>query len=593
MGILARFWRLLTLRERLGAALLLLAMLLGALLETAGIGMVLPFLALLAAPDKAMTGPIVSRLAGWIDVSSPQTAVKAVALLLFALLLVKNVYLIALTWAQFHFLHGRQVRMASSLLRSYLSQPYEFFLDQNSSLLVRRLNLDIFHAFTMAIVPLSSVVVEGLVAMCILFLLLVSAPGATLVTVAVFGVFGAAFYILTDRVLGRLGRRSREAGDLMIQASTEALRGIKEAKVLGREDYFATGFDGRANDYSTAVGAAHALANTPRMIIETLTVAAILVVAVLATDSGVGGVLATLGLFGLAAVRLMPCANRIVYAISTARTGMVYFDSIYHDLCRPRPARMRHATEVASLSPFREILLSEISYAYPGSRRPSLCCVTIRIGRGQRIGLVGHSGAGKTTLADVLLGLLQPSSGEIRVDGVVVPTLASRHLSVGYVPQSVYLLDDTVRRNVAFGILDDDISENRVWESLRMARLEELVSSLPGRLESRVGENGIRLSGGQRQRLGIARALYGQPSLLVLDEATSALDGLTEHEIRASIDSLSVDQTVIVIAHRISTVKTCDLLVFLKEGRLVGANGFETLMRESGEFRSFAAAGAN
>jgi ABC-type multidrug transport system fused ATPase/permease subunit len=591
--MLARFWQLLTLRERLGAALLLLAMLLGALLETVGIGMVLPFLALLAAPETAIAGPILSRLAGWIDVSSPQAAVTAVAFLLFALLLVKNAYLIALTWAQFHFLHGRQVRMASSLLRSYLAQPYEFFLDRNSSLLVRRLNLDIFHAFTMVVVPLSSIVVEGLVAICILLLLLVSAPGATLVTLSVFGVIGVALYIVTGRILGRLGRRSREAGDLMIQSSTQALRGIKEAKILGREDYFARVFAGRANEYSKAVGTAHALANTPRMIIETLTVAAILIVALLPTDSALGGALPTLGLFALAAVRLMPCANRIVYATSTARTGAAHFDSIYDDLSRPRPVRPRHATDSASLSPFREISLSEITYAYPGADRLSLNSVTIRIRRGQRIALVGHSGAGKTTLADILLGLLHPTSGEIRVDGVVVPTLASRHLSMGYVPQSVYLLDDTVRRNVAFGIPDNDISEDTVWESLRAARLEEFVSSLPGRLESRVGENGVRFSGGQRQRLGIARALYGQPSLLVLDEATSALDGLTENEIRASVDSLSGDQTVIVIAHRISTVKTCDLLFFLKDGRLVAADGFETLMRESGEFRSFAAAGAN
>jgi ATP-binding cassette subfamily C protein len=591
--MLARFWRLLTIRERVGAALLLLAMLLGALLETAGIGMVLPFLAVLAAPNMAMASPILSILGGWIDMSSPQAAVKAVAFLLFALLLVKNAYLIALTWAQFHFLHGRQVRMASSLLRSYLSQPYEFFVDRNSSLLVRRLNLDIFHAFTMVVVPLSSVVVEGLVAICILLLLLVSAPGVTLVTLSVFCVIGGAFYIATDRVLGGLGSRGREAGDRMIQSSTEALRGIKEAKVLGREDYFARVFDDRAKEYSTAVGAAHALANTPRMIIETFTVAAILVIAVFPTKLGVGEALPTLGLFGLAAIRLMPCANRIVYAMSTARSGTAYFDSIYDDLSRPRPVRARHATDPRSLSPFREILLSEISYTYPGSSRPSLNYVTIRIRRGQRIALVGHSGAGKTTLADVLLGLLQPSHGEIRVDGVVVPTLASRHLSVGYVPQSVYLLDDTVSRNVAFGIPDNDISDDRVWESLRAARLEDFVSSLPGRLESKIGENGVRFSGGQRQRLGIARALYGQPSLLVLDEATSALDGLTENEVRESVESLSADQTVIVIAHRISTIKTCDLLFFLKEGRIVAANGFETLMRESGEFRSFAAAGAN
>jgi ATP-binding cassette subfamily C protein len=379
----------------------------------------------------------------------------------------------------------------------------------------------------------------------------------------------------------------------MIQSSTQALQGIKEAKVLGRESYFARVFEGRANEYSTAVGAAHALSNTPRMIIETLTVAVILVVALLSTDAGVGGALPTLGLFGLAAVRLMPCANRIVYAISTARAGVAHFDSIYDDLSRPRPARACHATNSASPAQFREILLSEISYAYPGSSRPSLNCVTVRIRRGQRIALVGHSGAGKTTLADVLLGLLQPTSGEIRVDGVVVPTLASQRLSVGYVPQSVYLLDDTVRRNVAFGISDNEISEARVWESLRAARLEEFVSSLPGRLESKVGENGVRFSGGQRQRLGIARALYGQPSLLVLDEATSALDGLTENEIKASIHSLSVNQTLIVIAHRISTIQTCDLLFFLNQGRLVAADDFETLMRESGDFRSFAAAGTN
>src|SRR5262249_33772701 len=357
-------------------------------------------------------------------------------------------YLSALTWAQFHFLHGRQVRMASSLLRSYLSQPYEFFLDRNSSLLVRRLNLDIFHAFTIAIVPLSGILVEGLVAICILGLLLASSPGATLMTVSVFGVMGGAFYVSTGRILGRLGRRSQEAGDLMIQSATQALGGVKEAKILRREQYFAGIFDARADEYSSAAGAANALASMPRMIIETLTVAAILVVAVLPTDSGIGGALPTLGLFGLAAVRLMPCANRILYALSTSRTGVAYFDSIYADLSRPRPIRAACPTESASLSSFREILLSEISYTYPGSSRPSLKCVTIRIRRGQRIALVGHSGAGKTTLADVLLGLLQPSSGEIRIDGITVPTLASRDLSIGYVPQSVYLLDDTIRRNV-------------------------------------------------------------------------------------------------------------------------------------------------
>src|SRR5262249_25270497 len=242
----------------------------------------------------------------------------------------------------------------------------------------------------------------------------------------------------------------------------------------------------------------------------------------------------------------------ILYALSTSRTGVAYFDSIYADLSRPGPVRAACPTESASLSSFREILLSEISYTYPGSTRPSLNCVTIRIRRGKRIALVGHSGAGKTTLADVLLGLLQPSSGEIRIDGITVPTLASRDLPIGYVPQSVYLLDDTIRRNVVFGIPDNESSEERVWECLRAARLEQFVSSLPNRLESRIGENGVRLSGGQRQRLGIARALYGRPSILVLDEATSALDGLTENEIRASVDSLSADQTVIIIAHRIS-----------------------------------------
>jgi len=584
--MLLRFLRLLTPRERTIAAVLFVAMVGGALLETAGLGLVLPFLAILNDPERAVSNNLMRRFASVVGAQSTHEILTALGLALLAFFILKNVYLMVLNWAQFRFLYGRQVRFATTLLRTYLSQPYEFFLETNSSLLIRKLNVDVFHAFSQAIIPLATVIVETLVAACVLGLLLYAAPSVALMTFAVLGGLGGAYYAVTRKMLLRLGRLSKHTGDLMIQWSSQALGSIKEAKVLGRETFFVDSFARQAQAHMRASGAAQVLANTPRMLIETLAVATLLAVAARALAGGSEQVLLTLGVFGLAAVRLMPSANRIAFSMSIVRNGAPSFDALFEDLYGLRPPTK--PPDSPAVTSFGEISLSNLVYRYPNSAAPALDGVTLSIRSGQRVALVGHSGSGKTTLADVLLGLLRPSGGEIRIDGLPVSNSAVWRRIVGYVPQSVYLIDDSIRRNVALGLPDEAISDDDIWSALRTAHLDEFVAALPAKLDALVGENGVRLSGGQRQRIGIARAIYDDPQLIVLDEATSALDGLTEQEVRSSIESLSRTKTLVVIAHRMSTVRSCDAIFFLKAGRLIGADTFDRLVATNMEFRRFA-----
>jgi ATP-binding cassette subfamily C protein len=331
----------------------------------------------------------------------------------------------------------------------------------------------------------------------------------------------------------------------------------------------------------------------PRIVVETVFVAGALLVILLTTLGGSVGAesVPLLGLYAYAGFRVIPSANRIVWLLSEIRVGSPAIDRVHADLVGTGGWNTR-AAAVAAPCPLRDQLeLERVSYAYEGNDRPVLADVSLTIRRGESVGIVGNTGIGKSTLVDLIVGLLEPTGGRICVDGADIRCLAGWQRQIGYVPQTIFLVDDTLRQNVALGVADADIDETRVRAALHRAQLDAFVAALPRALETVVGERGVRLSGGERQRIGIARALYHEPSVLVLDEATSALDSRTEAELAEAIDALRIHRTLIVVTHRLTTVRRCDRLVFLADGRVADVGTFDELATRNVAFRDMTVAG--
>jgi ATP-binding cassette, subfamily B, bacterial PglK len=378
----------------------------------------------------------------------------------------------------------------------------------------------------------------------------------------------------------------------MIQWVNQSLGGIKETKVLGREPFFLDAFTKSAQAYGKAnllVGLATQL---PNQFIDTVLIAAVLLIVIFSLIQGraIQSILPMLSLFAIAALRLMPSAKRIVSTITTIRYFKHAVDLIYQDLTLLDPRSSLLLTPNSPTAKLERLIeLRDIHYQYPQATQASLSGISLSIPKGKSIAFIGSSGAGKTTIVDVILGLLTPSQGEILVDGSnILANLDSWQRQIGYIPQSIYLSDDTIRSNIAFGVATDEINEGQVWSAVKAAQLEELVFGLPDRLDTLVGERGIRLSGGQRQRIGIARALYHNPEVIIMDEATAALDNTTEREFMQALESMSADKTMITIAHRLSTVKNCDRLYFMKNGVLVDAGTYSDLLSRNREFQEMA-----
>lgn len=578
---------LLTPAERKSASVLFGLMVIGMALETLCTGLVIPAIALMTQQDLAANYPQLKPLMTRVGGRSQGELVLLTMLVVVAIYLVKNLFLAYLAWSQTRFAFGVQAHMSQRLFKFYLAQPYTFHLQRNSAELIRNAISEVA-MFSVAMVSVLGLLTELLVFVGISCLLLAIEPLGALLAAFVLSLAAWAFHRSTRGRIVQWGESRQHHDGLRMQHLQQGLGGAKDVKLLGREAEFLAQFQ-EHNFKSAQVSQFQAtLQQLPRLWLELLAVMglAALVIAMLAQERSVASIVPTLGLFAAAAFRLMPSVNRMLAAVQSLRYSVPAIDTVHGELlllnaeqAEPKPFRRRQTFGVKLRS---DIRLRAVRFTYPSAHMPALDGISVLIRKGESVGFVGPSGSGKSTLVDTILGLLTPESGNVIVDGKSIhENIRAWQDQIGYVPQSIYLTDDTLRRNVAFGLSDDAIDDDAVRRAIRAAQLEEFVGGLPEGLQTIVGERGVRLSGGQRQRIGIARALYHDPGVLVLDEATSALDSATERDVMQAVNALHGSKTILIVAHRLSTVEHCDRLYQLDQGRVVAEGPPAGMLRVS------------
>lgn len=579
MSAARKLYSFLTPPERRRLAWLAGLMTSSAVLETFGIGLVIPAIAVLTQPDLASAYPAVVPALNALGNPPQAVIVSAGMFLLVVAYFAKSAFAAFVVSRQTRFTFELQGRLSDRLFTLYLRQPYAFHLQRNSAQLIRNLVNEVRELSLTAVMSGMLLVTEGLVICGIATLLLFVQPVGAIAVVTVLGLAVAAYQRAIAPHVRRWGQERQHHEGMRIQHLQQGLGSVKDVKVLGCEEEFAAQHHEHNIASARAARQHYTLLEVPRLGLEFLGVVGltVLVLTMLAGGRDVSAIVPTLGLFAAAAFRLMPSLNRMVVAMHSWRYGLVVIEHLHEELQLPVPDT---ATSLRTIRGFQaELRLYDVSYTYPTGPAPALTRVSLEVRRGESIGFVGASGSGKSTLVDVILGLLTPQAGEVVVDGCDIQSdLRGWQDQVGYVPQSIALTDDTIRRNVAFGVAEAEIDDAAVTRALRAAQLEAFVAGLPGGTETTLGERGVRLSGGQRQRLGIARALYQDPPILVLDEATSALDTETEAGIMEAVTALHGQKTIVIVAHRLSTVEHCDRLYRLEAGRVVQEGAFADML---------------
>jgi len=483
-------------------------------------------------------------------------------------------------------LYAAQVgaEISTRLYKHYMRQPWLFHANGSSSQLTNRIALEATRITNTVIQPLMLMNARGALALVMATAIFIFNP---VVAIAGLSIFGAAYLILYKVVrkhLSKNGRDITKANQQRFKLMNEGFGGIKDTLLLGRQSQFNTSFEKTSQKLGRAQGITRGLSQVPRYAMELVAFGAVifLVLYLLSVyDGNLGNILPVLSVYALAGFKLLPAFQQMYTSLAQVKGNIASFDSIEEDLFSSQSVEdIEPAFKSGKLSPKTLIKLDRVSFSYPGKDEKVLDELTLDIPVNQVIGLVGPSGSGKSTAIDILLGLIEPQSGSLVIDGEEIQGSEKRDWqnNVGFVPQAIFLADSSIRENIAFGIPVEEIDEKRVIEAVKMAHLDELLKRLPGGLETRVGERGIQLSGGQRQRIGIARALYNNAEILVLDEATSALDGITEKLVMEAIHDFSGQKTIIMIAHRLTTVKECDIIYLLEEGKVKSSGTYDKLV---------------
>lgn len=577
--ILKRLNVLLDKKQKRKMILIVFLMLIGGVLESLSISVVIPVMEVIVDPEAVAKNEYMSRIYNALHMTSTMQFTLFVMLMLVVAFIIKNLFLFLQNVVQLRFVYTNQFATSRRMMINFMKRPYEYYLNADTSVIQRNITSDVnnMYALILTILQLTS---EAVVFACIV-IVLIAADAAMVLTISGLLILVLVLIkIVLKPIMYKAGQENQDYYSGLFKWIEEAVMGIKEIKVSNKESYFINEYAHCGEGYVNAVQKYNIFNSTPRLLIETICIAGLVgyMAFIIAHGASTEEMLPQLSVFALAAMRLLPSANRI----NNYTTSISYFEPFLWNVSENLQteindknvvydeAKYREKHEVEKLPVSKQIVLSDITYKYPNTDRLIFNHANLTIPIGSAVGIVGSSGSGKTTMVDVLLGLLQLQSGKIEADGVDVQSNYEGWLkNIGYIPQTIFMIDDTIRKNVAFGIPENEIDDEKVWAALKEAQLDEYVKSLPDGLDTGIGERGIRISGGQRQRIGIARALFEDPEVLVLDEATSALDGETEAAIMDSINRLHGRKTLIIIAHRLTTIEKCDMVFRVENGDIV------------------------
>ena len=576
--ILKKMNRLLDGKQKRLMVLIVFLMLIGGILESLSISVVIPVIEVLLDPNAVVTNKYFAWIYNVLHLKSVTqfTIVMMVALILAFVL--KNLFLFLQNVVQLRFVYTNQFATSRKMMINFMNRPYEYYLNADTAVIQRSITSDVNNMYGL-ILSLLQLVSEAVVFACLVAVLLVVDAKMILTIAALLLVVLILIKVVIKPIMVKAGQENQDYYSGLFKWIEQSVMGIKEIKIANKEQYFINEYANCGFGYVNAVQKYNLYNSTPRLLIETVCIAGLVLymLIVMLQGASVTEMMPQLTTFGLAAMRLIPSANRI----NNYLTSISYFEpffmgvsdnlqeDIHDDNVVYDVEAYVYAKEVKKMDVHKEIELRDITYKYPNSEAIIFDHADMTIPVGSAVGIVGSSGSGKTTIVDVMLGLLRLQTGKILADGVDVQTNYEGWLkNIGYIPQTIFMIDSTIRKNVAFGVADEDIDDERVWAVLKEAQLDEFVRSLPEGLDTGIGERGIRLSGGQRQRIGIARALFEDPEVLVLDEATSALDNDTEAAIMESINRLHGKKTLVIIAHRLQTIEKCDMVFRVENGKI-------------------------
>lgn len=574
MDILKKIGYIFDRKQKFKLAILLIMITIGSLMELVGVAAVIPFINIVVSPDTVNTNQYLHYIYELLRFQNTDDFLVGLAVFLIGVYVVKNVYLIIMNAIQYHFIFNNQKRLSCRLLACYASQPYTFFLDHNTADLIRNVGQDTDNFFE-AVSEVLRLIMEIFVCILLAGFLLVTDVVITVTLVVLLGIIGGSLLRGIKNSLEKLGIKKRESHGGRNKWVMQTFGGVKEVKVLEKESFFLSQYEKQYDIYIAAQKKYRVLSYIPKPIMETLCIGGLLIMVVIKLVNGADAAyfVSTLSVFAIAAFRLLPSFNRMSESASRIMFDKSSVDAIYEDLMLVKNLEKNAIVQKRDNQKLKfetEIQIQNLSFRYPNMENYVLEKVDFTIEKNQSVAFIGASGAGKTTMADIILGILRPERGSILVDGQdIYQDMYKWHNLLGYIPQTIFLMDDTIRNNIVLGVPEEEIDEKRVQEVLEEAQLKCFIDTLEDGLDTVIGEGGVRLSGGQRQRIGIARALYRNPEVLILDEATSALDNDTETAVMEAINSLSGKKTLIIIAHRLSTIENCNVVYEVKDKKVV------------------------
>ena len=587
--------KLLTTGDKKKLVLLLFINIISSIVGLAGIASVIPFVGLVSNPGFVFKNKYLFAIYHFFNFGNINEFIIFAGIAILLIFVFSNIILAFSAWFNISYTRSISYNLSRSLLRHYLTQQYEFFLKRNSSDLIKNIFSEVGMVIGQVIKPGLELIAKGLMSLFIALFLVYMSPGVAFVVVAVLGGMYGLIYLFIRKKITKSGIVRVRTNKERFKSALEVFGGIKDVKLLGKEQVYLTRYSKYALEFETVQATVQVLTQMPKFVLETIAFGGILllVISLFVVSGEIQNVLPLIALYTFAGYKLMPAIETIFKALAGIRGNIASLDLLYKEIENYKTYKTEEDEDHDnSRLPFKQRLeLNNIIFAYKGMDIPVIDNMTLSIKANTTVGFVGATGCGKTTTIDIILGLLNPRTGGVLVDGVPVikENLRSWQNQLGYVPQQIYLLDDSIIRNIAFGVSDDEIDTEAVVRAAGIANIQSFIENeLPEGYKTIVGERGVRLSGGQRQRIGIARALYYDPAVLVFDEATSALDNITEAAVMDAIDNIMGTKTIIIIAHRLTTVKKCDAIYFMEKGKVIAQGTYDELIESSEEFRKVA-----